>query len=67
MYPLEAFLKEALKQEAKVDLQLVSGHTFEAVLVTGLLHGTVEVSKVVNKKPKVWVMSIAHVIWGSVA
>lgn len=41
---MASFLREAIKQQAAVDLHCDSGTTFTTVTPTGILHDTVEVA-----------------------
>ena len=65
---LEAFLVEALKRGSAIDLQPVAGPKFSRVTVTGLLHGAIQVEKVMRADGKArtrqWVVAIDKIVWG---
>ena len=61
-----AFLEECVRKEPKVDLHLTTGTNFTKVLVTGVMNGTCEVTKVMSGTRRAWVVNIEHIVWGSV-
>ena len=61
---LNAFLKMAVRQETKVDLHLSTGKDMLAVLVTDVADGAAEVTKTVNKRTRIWVIDLEHIVFG---
>jgi hypothetical protein len=58
---LEPFLREAMKQSAKIDLHLVSGGEFQKVTVNELLNGTVEIQKAPGQRR--YVIATEFIVW----
>jgi hypothetical protein len=59
------FLIQALRQRVAVNINLVTGVTFESLTVVDVDEGVVAVTSGPKKKP--YVIALTHIVWAALA